>query len=261
MPGNAPNQSIQRAARVLFAVAGAAEGRTVAEIAHACELLPATAYRFIRSLEREKLLERRTRPLRFFLGPAITELKRLDDGRRLLSLGGRVLIRRQALMPDASLVLLEADGVETYQRLGVFAARPGVLVKRRDFRVSPYAKASSLLFLAYAPPAAAQEFFRKHPFARDGARLWRSRAALDAFLAETRKRGHALPPFPDTETDEGRPLFRLAAPVFDADEAVVAAIGAFIADERPDATKRRLIRLCRETAAEIGAGLREPGSP
>jgi Transcriptional regulator len=258
MPANASNQSIQRAARVLFAVAGADGGLTVAQIARACDLLPATAYRFIRSLEREKFLERRPHPLRFVLGPAVAELKRLEDGRRLLSLGGRVLVRRQARMPDASLVLLEPEGVNTYQRLGVFAERPGVLVKRRDFRVDPYEKASSLLFLAYAPPAVAGEFFRKHPFERDGVRVWKTRAALDAFLAEVRKRGYAQPPFPDAGAAHAQPMFRLAAPIFDAAQTLIAAVGGFLPDDHPKSTKRRFVRLCLDTAAEIGAGLRSP---
>lgn len=257
MPANAPNQSTQRAVRVLFAVAGADDGRSIAHIAQATGLLPATAYRFIRTLEQEKLLQRRESPLRFLLGPAIAELKRLDDDRRLLSLGGRVLVRRQARMPDCNLVLLEADGVETYQRFGVFAERPGVLVKRRDYRLDPYSKASALLFLAYSPPAAAEEFFRRHPFERGGARLWKTRAALDAFLDEVRRLGYARPDFPD-ESHDHRSLFRLAAPVFDADHAVVAVIGGFIPDESAGTTKRRFIRLCRETAAEITSGMQSP---
>ncbi len=260
MPGNAPIQSLQRAARVLFAVAGADEGRSIAQIAAATGLRENTAYKFIRTLEQEKLLKRREHPLRFLLGPAIAELKRLDDDRRLLSLAGRVLVRAQARMPDANLVLLEAEGPDTYQRLGVFAERPGVLARRRDFKIEPYLKASSLLFLAFAPEPVAREFFQRHPFARHGARHWKNRDALDAFLAEVRRSGHAQPAFPDLD-DARRAIFRLAVPVFDADRAVVAAVGGFISDEVPRARKLRLLRLCKETAAEIAAGLKTPAAP
>ena len=256
MPGNALNQSVQRAARILYVVAGAEGGCTVAHIAAATGLRLHTAYKFIRTLEAENLLQRREPPLRFHLGRAIAELKHLDDDRRLLTLGGRILVRAQARLPQASIALLEPEAGDTYQRLAVFGDRPGVLVKRRDYRVDPYAKASSLLFLAHATPENAARFFRQHPFARKGRAIWKTRARFDAFLEKIRLDGHALPDFPD-DADRPVPLFRLAVPVFTPDETLAAAIAGFLPDSASRTAKNELVTLCRAAAAELTAGLRD----
>jgi DNA-binding IclR family transcriptional regulator len=250
MPGNAPIQSVQRAARLLHAIAGAEDGLSVAQAAAAAGLRLHTAYKFLRTLESENLLQRREHPLRFLLGRGISELKRLDDDRHLLTLGGRLLVRAQARLPSASLVLLEPDGPDTYQRLGVFSDRPGVLVKRRDFKVDPYAKASSLLFLAHASPETTAAFFQKHPFVKTGRALWKSRARLEAFLEKIRHEGLALPEFPDS-TASATPLFRLAVPVFAADASLVACIAGFLPDTASRTAKKQLVTLCRSTAAEL----------
>lgn len=254
MPGNAPIQSVQRAARILHAVAGSEAGLSVSQIAVASGLLLHTAYKFVRTLETENLLARRERPLRFTLGRSLSELHRLDENRRLITQGGRILIRAQAKLPSASLVLLEPEGPDTYQRLGVFSDRPGVLVKRRDFKVDPYAKASSLLFLAHAAPENAAEFFRRHPFAKTGRAIWKTRARLDAFLEKTRRAGLAQPDFPDSAHGPA-PLFRLAVPVFAPDASLVACIAGWIPDDASAAAKRTLVSLCRAAAADLSARL------
>lgn len=256
MPGNAPIQSVQRAVRVLYAVAGAEAGRSVSQIATAVGLRPHTAYKLIRTLEGEGLLHRREHPLRFVLGRSLSELKRLDDDRHLLTLGERILVRAQASLPSASLVLLEPEGSDTYQRLGVFRNRPGVVVKRRDFMVDPYAKVSSLLFLAHAPPPIAASFFQDHPFEDKGRKVWKTRARLDAFLEQTRRLGYALPDFPD-DAETSSPLFRVATPVFEPDGAIVAAVAGFMDDKASGRSKKLLISLCRKAAGSIEQGLKD----
>jgi DNA-binding IclR family transcriptional regulator len=255
MPGNSLNQSVQRAVRILHAVAGSDDGRTVSQIAAATDLRLHTAYKFIRTLETEHLLQRRQSPLRFLLGRGIAELKHLDDDRHLLTLGGRILIRSQARLPSASLVLLEPDGPDNYQRLGVFTSRPGVLVKRRDFKVDPYAKASSLLFLAHATPEDTAAFFQKHPFAKNGRPIWKTRDNLDGFLEKIRRLGYALPDFPD-EADKPTPLFRIAVPVFTPDETLAAAVAGWLPDNASRTAKNQLVKLCRSAAADLTSGLR-----
>lgn len=255
MPGNAPNQSVQRAVRVLYAVAGSEDGRTVAQIATAVGLRPHTAYKFIRTLEAENFISRREAPLRFVLGRAVSELKRLDDDRKLLTLSERILVRAQASLPTASLVLLEPEGTDTYQRLGVFRHRPGVVVKRRDFIVDPYAKVSSLLFLAHASPLVFTRFFRDHPFEDNGRKIWKTRAHLDAFLDQIRRLGYALPDFPD-DADTPTPLFRVAAPVFGPDGSLVAAVAGFMSDDASNRSKKLLVGLCRKAASSVALGLK-----
>ncbi len=53
MPRNTPNQSLQRAMSILFAVAGTSDGRTVEQIARRTGLKPNTVGRFVRTMDLE----------------------------------------------------------------------------------------------------------------------------------------------------------------------------------------------------------------
>jgi DNA-binding IclR family transcriptional regulator len=260
MPANDPLQSIQRAAQVLFAVAGAEEGRTVAEIAAAVGLKQATAYRIIRTLEAENFLHRRRHPLRFGLGPAVGELHQLEEERHLLSVAGRTLIRAQARLPHANFALMERQGTRFYQRLAVESTRPGYLVRRRSFEVPLYAKASSLLWLAYCPPDEVQALLDAHPFEREGQHVWRDRQALEDFLRKVRRLGYAQPTVMDEAVGQGPDnlWFRVAAPVFSPGGELLAAVGAYQWNDASREDRRRLVRLSTEAAAEITGALRQP---
>ncbi len=249
MPAGNPLQSVQRVARILYAVAGVEDGRTLNQIAEAVGAKPNTVYKFIRTLEAEHFLIRRKHPIRFSLGHALTELKTLDDGRHLLSVAGKVMVRTQAQMPDGNFNLLEYEHPHTYQRLCVQSRRPGVLIRRREYHVEPYIKASSLLFLAYAHPDEVQGYFRAHNFDLLGKPLWHSRERLEEFLTKVRHLGFSQPDFPDDSWDGY--WFRVAVPIFAPGGDVLAAIGGFLPANEPVRSRKLMTRLCREAAVEI----------
>ncbi|MDF3059491.1 MAG: transcriptional regulator [Rariglobus sp.] len=189
MPRNDPIQSITRSIRILFAVAGAEDGRSLEQIARLAGLKSATAYRMIRTLEQEGMLARTVSPLRFVLGSGVAELKQLDDERHLLTVASRVLIRTQARLPQGNFNLVERIGIESCERIAVNSTRPGVAIIRRTSLHDPYAKVSSLLFLAYADPLEQQAFFKQHPFERDGIAFWENSTRLHGFLSDISRDG------------------------------------------------------------------------
>lgn len=266
MPRNAPIQSIERAVLILFAVAGSEEGRTVAQIAAATGLKAGTAWRLARTLEGMQMLERMTvvasassaarepapassLALRFRIGAAVGELKQLDDGRHLIAVASRVLVRWQARLPSCNLGLVERIGHESCERVRVTSARPGTAIVRRTRLHHPYGKASPLLFLAYAGPDERDDFFRHHPFGPEGRQLWGDRARLDGFLADVCRRGYASPELPDGK------WFRVAMPVFSPDGHLAAAVGGYVETDASARIRERVVECCRGAAQEIGRKL------
>lgn len=253
MPGDSSIQSIQRAIRILYAVAGVEEGCTIARIAERTGIKPNTVYKITRTLEREHLLVRKENPLRFMPGSAISELKALDDQRSLLTAAAQILIRTQARLPQSSFVLLERSGSDVYQRLCVQYNRPGVVIRQREFLVPLYTKASSLLFLAYSRPEEEQRIYDNHPFEKYGRGIWKTRARLDLFLAQTRQLGYCIPPVPDVDGS----FYRLAAPVFLPGNEMVAAVGGILKEEDAPKFNSLLVRLCCQAAREITEWLQQ----
>lgn len=254
MPSDSSIQSIQRAVKVLYAVAGVEDGCSVAQIANKTGMKPNTVYKFTRTLEREHLLSRKTSPLRFVLGPTISELKLLDGERQLLTIASRALRRANAQYLEAGFMLLELNGTTTYQRLCVDGNRPGVIIQRRDYFIPLYEKASSLLFLAYASRQQANLLYAAHPFEIKGKPLWGTKENLEAFLQQTRTLGYSQPNVPDSDG----PLYRVAAPVFSLGNEVIAAVGGSIYLTTTPEEKSLLVRLCVEAAKEITDQLRHP---
>lgn len=255
MPRNAPIQSIERAVRILFAVAGAEEGRSIAQIAASAGINTATAWRLIRTLEDLQMLERKSqapqlgpnaRKLQFGIGPAVGELKHLDDERHLIGLACRVLVRWQAKIPTGNLGLVERAGHVSCERVRVSSARPGTPIIRKTRLHHPYDKASPLLFLAYSGPDDYHDFFRCHPFEPEGRRQWGTRARLDGFLADTCRRGYAMPDLPDGK------WFRIAVPIFAPDGHLAAAVSGYVEEDASTRTRALLIKYCRQAAEEIG---------
>ncbi|WP_268244949.1 helix-turn-helix domain-containing protein [Cerasicoccus arenae] len=239
-------QSLQRAFKILYHVAGRRDGCSVAEIAVGVGLKEITAYKLIRTLEAEKFLQRLGPPLRFTLGHSVHELKYLDDERVLLTEAGKAMLAAQRELPDASFVLLQVEGGDTYQRMRVDPEHYGRLQRMRDYQVHSYEKASSLLFLAYSSPEENEHFFAKHSFGEEGQAFWKSRFELDHFLAGVRRRGWSQPDFKNDI------YYRLAVPIWSPSGKVISCIGCFA--EHTGLTKvkkRQMIRQCCRTAQAI----------
>jgi len=250
MPKNDPIQSIQRTVKILYAIAGAEDGKTIRQIADAVKLKPNTAYRFIRTLESERLLLRREHPLRFVLGHALTELKYLDDGRHLLSMGSQILAGISTRMPDGDFALFEYEPPFTWQRLCVEGTRPSLIIRRKNFLIQPYMKASSLLFLAYCAPEYSIEYFRVHSFERDGKPWWGTKERLEDFLAKVRYLGYAAP-----NCEEEGVGYRVAFPVFSQGHELLASVGAYIMGAATKTSQQQLFTLCRQAAQKIQEAL------
>lgn len=234
---------------MLYAVAGAEDGRTVRQIAGDVGMKPNTAYRFLRTLESEGLISRRESPLRFMIGPSIGELQRLHEERRLLSMGTKILRRTSLQMPRGSFALLEYADSTPWQLLRVESSRPGVVIRPRLFRVSePFRKASFLLFLAYGNQDQLESQLEKHNFAKTGLPAWGSKRALFDYLASVRRLGYSLPTCPD---DGPSISCRLAYPVLNDGNAVVAAMAAYLLGPSPEKLRRELRSRCRDAAAEL----------
>ncbi len=185
------------------------------------------------------------------IGPAVAELKHLDDTTQLLDVAARVLARAQVELPGANFSLAEQDGVETCTRITVRADRPGVAILHRTQLHLPYRKASSILFLAYGTPAERERFFTAYPFAEHGAPLWGTEQRLRAFFQEVVRKGYSSPDFPD----EG--YFRVAAPVLAPEGRVIAAAGGYRNLAEGPRQRRRLLTLTVAAAKEISAQIAE----
>ena len=248
MPGDAPNQSIQRTVRILYLLAGEEGGLTVRQIANQIGIKANTAYRVIKSMEFEQLVERRKDPLRFVIGRAVAELARLDEERHLLSTAGQLLLSHQKQHRSASFVFVEMDQSQFYTRLRASSERPGILIRERKSIHSLYETSSSLLFLAYASPLLARKLEQAAPFEVHGKPHWKSRLQLDDFLKKTRRLGYCLP---HLQSPYG-PLVAVAAPIFSAGHEVIASIGAYIPGSKiPKREIDQMISLCRSCANKL----------
>ncbi len=247
---SAPVQSLQRAFRILYAVAGCEEGMTAREVATQTGLKPITVYKILRTLEREKFLRRLagTR-VRYAIGHAVHEIKSMDDGRTLLTEAGRELLKAQRKFPEAHFVLIQDEEGDAYVRLMVFPEHYGRLFKQREFRQHSYAKVSSLVFLAFASPVESERFYQRHPFESEGRPVWKSREALEAFLLQIRQRGWVQT---DGAPADEKFSHRVAVPIFSSEGNVLAVFGGYMT--AAIATKpaaRLLLQLCRAAAVSL----------
>ena len=256
MPKNDSIQSRRRAVQILYAVAGSEDGRTVGQVAAAVDLKSNTAYRFIRTLEKEGMLSRRERPLRFTIGQAVTELSRMHEDRHLLTVAAKVLVSTSARMPEGNFEILEQEAQSTWQRLCVEGIRPGVLIRRRSYAIiNVYRKSSFLLFLAYATPSEKEAIFRVHPFEREGKPVWGSKQRLEDYLAKVRRLKFSCP---ECVEDDGPTRCRIAFPVFSAGHELIAAVAAYLIGTPSKDLRRQLFTHCRQAAQKIQADFQKP---
>ncbi|WOO43616.1 helix-turn-helix domain-containing protein [Rubellicoccus peritrichatus] len=253
MPRNEHIQSLERATKILYVVAGVENGCTINQISAQTGIKANTAYRIVRSLEKEHFLLRRTNPLRFTIGQSISELKHLDDTRKLLTSAGKVLVRHQAQIPFATLVFLELRNGINYMRLSVQSNRPGQLIQHRESVIPLYSKASSLLFMAFAPPHEILQFRSNYPFKKHGKSIWGTETKLEAYLSDVRRLGYSAP----TITDPEGPNYRVAAPVFSSGNELVGAIGGYILDSAPQKNRILLIRNCKAAANYLSKNIQK----
>ena len=256
MPTNESIQSLRRAVQILYAVAGSENGRTVGQIASIVKLKSNTAYRYIRSLEKEGMLLRNENPLRFTIGRAVTELQHLHEKRHLLTVAAKVLVSTSARMPEGNFEILEQESQLIWQRLCIESIRPGVLISRRSYAIiNVYRKASFLLIMAYAKPAEKEAIMRLNPFEKEGKPVWGSRQRLEDFLEKVRRLKYSCP---ECVEDDGPTPCRIAFPVFSAGNELVAVVAAYLIGSPSNGLKKQLFTYCRQATMKIQADFQRP---
>jgi DNA-binding IclR family transcriptional regulator len=240
-----PIQSVQRAVAILYAVAGVEEGRSVPQIAAVLGIKPNTCHKLVLTLEREGLLVRRNKPLRFMLGQAIRELNRLDEDRQLLTLASKWMTRAHGMISSANLVFLEWENAITYQRLRCNANSPGRVIRQRNVVILPYYHISPLVFLTYADQQEALVFDQTYPFDSLGKPIWGSRRRFESYLATIRRQGYAV------SGPEISHWFRVAAPIFSPGNEVLAVIGGYVAQKTSQTIQSRLVKIVTSTARQL----------
>lgn len=253
MAGGQNIQSIQRSMQILYLLAGVEDGLTVSQIAQRTGLKSNTVYKFARTMEAEKLLQRKQSPLRFTIGRAINELATLNNEKQLLSISTEELIKVQGQLLDGSFLFIELEDTTTYKRFYTDGHRLGAAITCRDIPVEPYMKASTLVLLAYAEPDFRERYYAANPFEGRAEDYWGSRYRLECYLREIKRKGYCIPDMPN----EHGQLFSMTAPIFSQGQEVKAAVGACINKFESKAKHKRLVQLAVKAAEQISQRLQE----
>jgi DNA-binding IclR family transcriptional regulator len=216
--------SIARAVRIFAAFTSDDPVLQVSEIARRSGLHVATASRLVAELTSHGLLER---------GPD----REVRVGVRMWELASRAsptLSLRDAAMPyledvhavvghHAQLGVLDGDDVLFLERL---SARDAVInYSRVAGRLTPHASSSGHVLLAFGPPELRDRVLAR-PLERYTQHTLTTRAALQAALAETRRRGYAVLPGHVHEEATG-----VAVPIRNAVNEVVAALSVIVPND------------------------------
>jgi len=246
MPDGSTVQSLLRGLQLMTLVAQSADGLALREAAEQAGLKRPATHKLLRTLAASGFVMRETNPVRYRLGPAAFDLARMQAESELLRHAPAALTLFQKRFPAATVTLSRFIGCEVMPVLRMRPERICFLERPAEAIMSPYSSASTLIFQAFWPEERREEYRRRHPFSEYGAHLWKSKAALERFLSETRRAGCAEP----TGKEEA---YRVAAAVFNAGGTVCAALGARLpAGGRSSlAIRRRLRTAVIETAREL----------
>jgi len=240
-------QSLRRGLSLMALLAESADGLPLREVAARAGLKRPAAHKLLRTLAEAGFVARETDPVRYRLGPAAFDLVRMQTENELLRRAPSALAHFQECFPAATLTLSRFLGGEVMPVLRMSPARIGFLERPTEAIMSAYSSASTLVFQAFWPETRREDYRSRHPFSEYGAHLWKSKAALERFLAQTRRSGCAEP-------TRAREAYRVAAPVFDAGGTICAALGARLpVESRGALVKRRLRAEVMETASKLSA--------
>jgi len=256
MAGSDTVRSVERAMTLLEAVADAAEGRTLAQLADALGVRQTTAYNLARTLAKRGYLSREGRGARYRLGPACGQLA-----------AGRGRAQRQETIAEAmralaarltgwQVALAEAVGLEIRIQYRAYAGRSGEVERGANRPTSPYVQATNLCYLAFWDEEALEAYLRFFPFDLYGRGLWQSEERFRRELERARKRGRV-------ELGPLRGRSRLAAPVYDGNGALTATIGCANAGGKEGSVSPGEIEEVRESLLKAARELsfRLPSDP
>ena len=243
-------QAVDRAAALLTLVVEADEPVTFAELSEAAGLARSTTSRLLAALESNRLLERCATG-EYVGGPLFVLYAARHD--------------RNAEMARLARPMLEVIGEETGETVHLAVANGGqvahvaqvdstFLLGARDWtdvQVPPHCSALGKVLLAWGVLEPAPE-----PLETVTEHTRRTRAALDADLAQARTRGFAVTL---DELEVG--LAGIAAPVFGPDQDVVATVGVSGPTARLEDRVDHVGRLLREQTDALSALLRRGTHP
>jgi DNA-binding IclR family transcriptional regulator len=214
-PPPAGTQTVDRAAQLLVLVLEGEDGRGLVELAEQARLPKSTASRLLGALERNALVQQDGNRGRFRAGPVLLRFAQGGAGERnLVDLAQQPMhALAEATGETVNLAVAGADGVEHLaQADGRHFLGTGQWVGRRvAYHCSANGKVLLALGAGELAPGRALEPLTSHTIV--------DRARLDAELARVRADGFAIS---IDELESG--LTAMAAPVFDASGAAIAAL-------------------------------------
>ncbi len=217
MPGSDLIQSVLRATDAMDAIARSQQGLSVRELAELLNLKRPTVNNLLRTLAERRYVELRGSPRRYFVGAAVKELADLSSDRSLHHTAALEMRRLQEKLPQASFVLAEMMDDRMQPTMRLDSTRPGVIQRPRHELLHPYSKSTALAGLAFGSASLQSAIRQRFSFWEFGAHVWGDEASLDAYLAEARELGYTV----------SRQSPAVAAPVYDAGNHFVAALGGF----------------------------------
>jgi len=249
-------QSVERAFDILEALAPAEDGLGVTDLARALGLKTPTVHNLLRTLVARGYAAKDEDTRRYRLGHRCAALG-LAFGRGLrLPEAAEPHLRELSGELNESIVLgvLEQGEVAFLARV---EARRMLAVNFDHAPVSDgYSTVCGRVLLAYLTPEALKAYVAAHPVARSRAEGIRSRKALDAVLAEVRGQGYCA------YWRERNTVLAIAAPVFDAEDVAVAAVGVALPGFRFREPERgRIVDAVRRAADRISTDLGWVGQP
>lgn len=249
-------QSLLRGVDVVELVAQSERGLTLGEVCDALGLKQPTAHNLIRTLVARDFIEKTTSPVRYRLGSAVARLAEERQNHQTVRQASLIMHdlfdRFLAHLPpkirpdeEASLSFSQHMGGEVVMLLRLRLQRVGVL-ERPKLVMTAYQSAAPLCFQAFWTREELEEYRRRHPFLDQGAPIWKSREALDAFLHRARERGYVQPPMYAPEQ------FRVAVPVFGDGHRLLGVLGAGIWLRSAPTDTHTLIAEMIESSRQIG---------
>lgn len=259
MSGETVSAAVERALGILETLAAVPAGLTHSEISRRLEIPKSTATYLLRSLERRGYLRREGTRGKYHLGLKVLGLHRsalagLEIRELAQPLLQALVERTQLTVHLAVLYHDQAIYVEKAEAAG-FVRMDTWVGRRMDVHCTSVGKA----LVAFRPQAEVETLLRRRGMARNTPRTITSPARLLRELAEVRARGYAVD---DEENSLG--VRCLAAPVFDAAGAVVAAVGVTgTTAQVSKTTQARIAEQMQEAARKLSRqlGYHPPPAP
>jgi DNA-binding IclR family transcriptional regulator len=218
------------------------------EVAQALGVARSTAYRYVQTLVAASFLEEAPGG-GFRLGARVIELSRLALRSYDLSDSAVPIMRALARELDDTVLLTKyVDGAAVCLERSESPTQRIRLSYERGSRMPINAGASALTLLAWLPEEQAREALAREPLTRFTARTVTDVEALIARLADIRRIGYCVG---HAEVDPD--VTGVAAPVFDGDGAVVAALSAVTVRQVSHTRLKEMISAVTRAAASLTA--------